>query len=401
MADVNALSSLYPQPVAPQANTNALAGDPARAVGLLGALQDIALKRQQFDALAQQPAAALQGQNISNTTAQNEQNEKAAQIVAHYLGTLPDNASKDDIYRMKAAIRAVHPNISAQTINTMADIALREPTGIKGGLATLRTMGVSPETMVSRVTGPPAPSGAPTTVPATTAIRSGQLETGLAPGESGLAESASTRAAKLQASASTSPQYHADLENLKADSKILDNLGGPTFETEKKLNQLAARLGGFGITMTPDQLKAGESFDKIANQISLNQSQLFHGSDAGLHTVVGANPSTSMSKFGREGVIDMLHGNQDAIDVTRKAWLAARANGAKPGDYDLFAERMGQEIDPRVFQFNRLSRENQQKFLSQMDSSDLKEFEDKYKNAIAHKWVKPLKAPEKSAGDGK
>ena len=143
--------------------------------------------------------------------------------------------------------------------------------------------------------------------------------------------------------------------------------------------------------MTPEQLKAGESFDKIANQISLNQSQLFHGSDAGLHTVVGANPSTSMSKFGREGVIDMLHGNQDAIDVTRKAWLQARANGAKPGDYDLFAERMGQEIDPRVFQFNRLNRDNQQKFLSQMDPADLKEFEDKFKNAVSKKWVKPLK----------
>jgi hypothetical protein len=85
----------------------------------------------------------------------------------------------------------------------------------------------------------------------------------------------------------------------------------------------------------------------------------------------------------------MLHGNQDAIDVTRKAWLKARANGAKPGDYDLFAERMGQELDPRVFQFNRLSRENQQKFLSQMSPADAKEFEDKFANAYEKKWVNP------------
>jgi hypothetical protein len=219
------------------------------------------------------------------------------------------------------------------------------------------------------------------------------MPTGLAPGEQGLAESTSGRAARLQSTAATSPQYHADLDNLKQESKVLDNLGGPTFETEKKLNQLATRLGGFGITMTPDQLKAGESFDKIANQISLNQSQMFHGSDAGLHTVVGANPSSSMSKFGREGVIDMLQGNQDAIDITRKAWLKARANGAPASSYDLFAEQMGNQIDPRVFQFNRLSRDNQQKFLSQMGPQQVGEFEQKYKTAIGNKWVKPLKSP--------
>jgi hypothetical protein len=391
MAD-NALSSLYPQPAQP--SQNLLSGDPSKVIGIVNALNQQKLFNATYPAVSEQPAAALQGQDISNVSAQNKQNEDAAQIVAHHLGTLPDNAKPEDFYRMKAAIRAIHPNIPASTINTVADVALREPSGLKNGIATLRTMGISPEAMVSRVQGPPSGSGAPTTVPVTSAVRTGAMETGLAPGEAGLSESAAGRAAKLQSTASSSPQYHADLENLKADSKILDNLGGPTFETEKKLNQLASRLGGFGITMTPEQLKAGESFDKIANQISLNQSQSFHGSDAGLHTVVGANPSTSMSKFGREGVIDMLHGNQDAIDVTRKAWLAARANGAKPGDYDLFAERMGQEIDPRVFQFNRLNRDNQQKFLSQMDPGDLKDFEDKFKNAVSKKWVKPLKGAD-------
>lgn len=383
----------YPTYQPAKNDVNALAGDPSKVIGIINGLNQNRLFQAQFPALAQQPDAALSGQQISNTTAQNDQNEKAAQIVAHHLGTLPDNASRDDFFRMKAAIRAIHPNIPASTINTVADVALRDPTGTKAGLATLRTMGVSPEAMVSRVTGPPSATGAPTTIPATSAIRGGQLETGLAPGETELAAGAADRASKLQMTASTSPQYHADLENLRQESKVMGSVGGPTTDTEKKVNQIASRFG-FTVSMSPDQLKSVESFDKIANQISLNQSQFFHGSDAGLHTVVGANPSTSMSQFGREGVIDMLHGNQDAIDVTRKAWLAARANGAAPKDYDLFAERMGQEIDPRVFQFNRLSRDNQQKFLSQMDPSDLRDFEDKFKNALTHKWVKPLKAPD-------
>jgi hypothetical protein len=388
MAD---LSGLYPQPVAPSGGVNALLNDPTKAIGLLSGIQDYRLKQQQFNALAQQPDAALQGQNIANQTAQMNQNEVASQIAAHYFGTLPDDAKPDDIQRMKMAIRAVHPNISAQTINTMADVALKDPTGITNGLKTLRLTGVAPDTLAGRVVGPPSASGAPTNVPFSSAARvPGQMETGLAPGEQGLAEGAAERAARLQATATTSPQYHADLENLRQESKVMGSVGGPTTDTEKKVNQIASRFG-FTVSMSPDQLKSVESFDKIANQISLNQSQFFHGSDAGLHTVVGANPSTSMSQFGREGIIDMLHGNQDAIDTTRKAWLAARANGAAPKDYDLFAERMGQEVDPRVFQFNRLSRENQQKFLSQMDPSDLKEFENKFKNAVSRKWVKPLK----------
>src|SRR5262249_426391 len=158
------------------------------------------------------------------------------------------------------------------------------------------------------------------------------------------------RAEKLQATAGTSPQYHTDLENLRTLSKDID-IAGPTAEAEKKLNQLASRLG-LSLTVKPDQPGKAEEFDKIPNQITLNQSPLFPGSDASLHTVVGANPSLSMSKIGREGVISMLQGNQDAIDTARKAWLRARAPGdVRAQDFDVFMERMGQELDPRVFQF--------------------------------------------------
>jgi hypothetical protein len=156
-----------------------------------------------------------------------KQNEDATQIAAHYFGTLPDNATPDDIYRMKMAIRAVHPNISADTINTMADVALRDPKSIKNGIATLRTIGMSPEAMVSRVQGPPGAGGAPTTIPQTSAVRAdGSITTALPPGETQLLEAPASRAEKLQATAGTSPQYHADLENLRQLSKDIP-LSGP------------------------------------------------------------------------------------------------------------------------------------------------------------------------------
>lgn len=430
MADVNAL---YPQsqPVAPP--QSALANDPAKVIGLMNALNQNKLFEQSFAARkaiggayqeAIQPdgsidtqtlmrnikgnpdagfmageasAGALdrEGKQISNATAHLDQHLKQQGFLVDWLGarSADPNLNKKQLVDDTAMV-ARNLKIPGQMLNGFMYGLPEEKDALRARLKQMLVHALGASAAATRVTGAPDASGAPQTTTLGAATYAGTTPTGLAPGESALAESSAGRAAKLQASAASSPQYHADLENLKVDSKILENLGGPTFETEKKLNQLTSRLGGFGITMTPEQLKAGESFDKIANQISLNQSQMFHGSDAGLHTVVGANPSTSMSKFGREGVIDMLHGNQDAIDVTRKAWLQARANGAKPGDYDMFAERMGQEIDPRVFQFNRLNRENQQKFLSQMDPSDLKEFEDKFKNAVSRKWVKPLKAAD-------
>ena len=387
MAD--AVSDLYPKP--PQPPQNALLSDPAKAVGLISALQEYRLRNEQFGALSQQPQAALAGQNISNQTSQMQQDDAATKIVAGYLSSLPDNASRDDVMRMKMAIRATHPNISAEIINRVSDLGLADPNGLPQGINTWRLMGLSPETRVSRVEGPPSPTGARTAQPLTTAVRAGAQEVSLPPGEEPLMVTPAARAERLQSTASTSPQYHADLENLRQLSKTLE-IGGPTVEAEKKLNQLGSRFG-LSITMSPDQLKSAEEFDKIANQISLNQSQMFHGSDAGLHTVIGANPSSSMSRYGREGVIDMLQGNQDAIDTARKAWLRARGSGqVKAQDFDVFMERIGQEIDPRVFQFNRMNRANQQKFLDTMDKADLADFEEKYKRAIDRKWVKSLKS---------
>ncbi len=95
----------------------------------------------------------------------------------------------------------------------------------------------------------------------------------------------------------------------------------------------------------------------------------------------------------------MLQGNQDAVDTTRQLWLKARAAGMTANQYDEFVNELVTPsdpkrgaLDPRVFQFNRMARNNQQKYLDQLDPSDLPEFEKNYKYAIAQKWVKPPKA---------
>ena len=387
--------SAFPQ-AAPQNN---LASDPLRLIGALNALQEFQLRNKQFPALAQQPAATLQGSNIANVTAEMQQQDAARKTIAAAYGTGLsgfDKPSADDVHSLTAYIARSYPEIAVKyptLINATADAILKHPQGIRTGAALLLNTTLSPEAASERVTAPPGPSGEPRTQPLGSANIAGAQPVGQAPGEADIQTQSAARASKLQATAGTTAQYHADLDNLRQESKVLENLGGPSFEVEKKLNQLSHRIGGFGVTMTADQLKAGESFDKIANQISLNQSSYFHGSDASLHTVVGANPSTSMSAYGREGVIDMLQGNQDAIDVSRKLWLDARRKGAPASSYDDFVDQLSKTLDPRTFQFNRLSRENQQKFLSQMDAGEIADFEQRYRDAMARGWVR---APKKA-----
>lgn len=437
MADISDLYPKPPAPVAPPQNGFG-AMTPGGIVGLVSGINQAKLFQQQFDArqgvadayrnnvlpdgsidqsglvrdLARSGFGAGEAlsQGTANEASRFELQGRQHQAAREVFGSLADkpNLTKADVYG--AAAKLARQGVPADIIRSYLADAPNNNAGLVRWATGLGNMAQGVGATSAGEQGTPTEGGAPQSIThgAATYQRRGVggngnigMPVGLPPGEPELLASPSARAAKLQSTASTSPQYHADLENLRSLSKTLDTVSGPTAEYEKKLNQLAGRFGG-SVTMTPDQLKSAEEFDKIANQISLNQSQLFHGSDASLHTVVGANPSLSMSKIGREGVIDMLQGNQDAVDQARKLWIAARANGAPASSFDLFMERVGQELDPRVFQFNRMSRENQQKFLSAMDPADIKEFEQKYQNAIDKKWVKPLKPEEKKeTGGGK
>lgn len=417
------ISALYPQPPA-AAQPNALAsGDPGKILSLIGQGNQLALFNKEFAAkqaigdaaqgaidpdgrydpmanalaIRSNPAAAFaapqaitdvlarQGQQIEQTRAQ----AKDATGLFGSISNIP-NPSALDVHKAAALAAAQYPNLPPSVIAGITHHILSDPAGIKHGATTIQNIGIGPEGTSGRVAAPPTAGGAPQQQPLGAANYGGPTVTGNAPGEEALLASPAARASDLQATAATSPQYHADLDNLKQLSKTLE-IGGPTVEMEKKLNQLGSRFG-LNITMTGEQLKSVEEFDKIAKQISTSQaSGLGAGTDAGRNMVVGANPSSSMSTYGREGVIDMLQGNQDWKDTGRRAWLRARANGAPASSYDQFSETFGQTSDPRVFQFNRMSRENQQKFLKNIPPEDLPDFEEKFKTAVANKWVKPLK----------
>ena len=284
--------------------------------------------------------------------------------------------------------------IPAPMINNWLDDMPKDQKGMRQKLIQMRNIATGSANASTPTPTGITPEGAGITAPRDVynySTAGGGIASGLAPGEKELSESAAGRAANLQGTASTSPQYHADLENLREDSAVMGNLGGPTQDVEKKLNQLSTRIAGFGITMTPDQLRASESFDKIASNIALNQAKMLGGTDSTRTMTVGATPNSGMSRYGRDGVIDLLQGNQDSVDAAREAWLDAKSKGASAGSHDLFMSKLNKVLDPRVFQFNRLTPENKQKFLSQMPPQDIPAFEAKYKASVARGWVPPLK----------
>jgi hypothetical protein len=320
------------------------------------------------------------------------------QAVMSLFGSLPPNASDEQIRNTLATASRIFKGQNSAVLTAIGgDLLSKRGQSRASAIADLTAQARGPEAGAAQVTTTPGPGGAPQTTSSAAQLRAqqtgiGATPVGQAPGEAELQTSSAAGAANLEATGPKTNQIHADLENLRQLNKDIP-LQGPTAEWEKKLNQVGARLG-LPVTMTRDQLAKSEEFDKISNQLSLNQSTLFHGSDAGLHTVVAANPNLGMSRYGREGVIDMLQGNQDAIDRTRQSWFNARRAGAPANSYNDFINQSSKAIDPRIFQFNRMSAENQKKFAQDMDPADVDEFKRKYRKALDNGWVKPPKSAQ-------
>lgn len=374
MADVNAL---YPQP--PKPGEGMLSSDPSKVIGVIGALNANKLFQSQYPALAQQPQAALDAQNISNTTSQMDQNEKGAQIVAHHLGTLPDNAKAEDFYRMKAAIRAIHPNISAATINTVADVALRDPTGLKNGIATLRTMGVSPEGMVSRVTAPPGPRNEPMQQPLTSAIRAGAQPVGPVPGAAEAQVQTGIGSATAYTGASEAAgKYGQRVNPLRQAIPILEKMKetdiGPTSERWNEIKSTAVSLGAGKLAgIDPDKIADYNELKKYFSQYSAQAAAtLGPKTNDGLATAVTSNPNVHMDK------LSALELSKVALGVERMQQAGVLEFNAKvdrgeaiPSGFNKFMVDWGTKQDPRAFVYDLMSKEQQDKLKKTLPAAEL------------------------------
>lgn len=354
----------YPTYQPAKNDVNALAGDPSKVIGIINGLNQNRLFQAQFPALAQQPEAALSGQQISNTTAQNDQNEKAAQIVAHHIATLPDNASRDDFFRMKASIRAIHPNIPASIINTVADVALQEPRGTAQGLATLRTMGVSPEAMVSRVEAPPGSQNEPMKQPLTSAIRAGAQPVGAVPGATeAQVQTGAGSGAALNDARHRALNYRQEVFPLETAIPALEKLGktgtGPGTE---EFNHIKSFLQSAGIPgLDTDKIK---NFDEAKKYLTdfVNQNGNT-GTNDKLAASFAGNPSVNIS-------------NAAAVDVAKSALALRRMkqaqlvefekSGKPDSEFTKWASQWNVAHDPRAYGFDLMTPDQRKKVIESL-----------------------------------
>lgn len=356
MADVPA--PVYPsfQPPA-QNNTNALAGDPTKIVGLLSGLQDFRLKQQQFDALAQQPAAALQGQNIANTTATMTQQAAASRaastIIATYLAGHP-NPTEKDVRDAKAYAARSLPSVAVQypeMIPGAADVVLNHPKGIKFGAATLLNSQLSPDSASSLVDGPPNPAtGAPTkmTVPQSNLIQG--RDTGLAPG---VAESAKARTEDLLREGAT---YPTEINNLKQALHYVQVLPkGSTGPLAEKFNDAKARLVELGILPQRDaeNLSNFQQLQKyVARSVSDRANTMGPHTNEGLASATSGTPNAHMTDLALEPLLKA----SIAIRHMEHAAVVVPAQSGGP-NYATEKANFGTHQDPRAYAIEMMSPE--------------------------------------------
>ena len=129
---------------------------------------------------------------------------------------------------------------------------------------------------------------------------------------------------------------------------------------------VAASLG-----IKSEAVAANVSFDKLAAQIADAQGA---GSDARLAVNQAANPSSHLDANGVQLVIRQLQGNNDYL-MARRQLAAQYPNKA---DVQGFEANIGSKLDPRAFQYNRLTPEQKATYYKNLPANEKPGFQKSY-----------------------
>jgi hypothetical protein len=196
----------------------------------------------------------------------------------------------------------------------------------------------------------PPPAGPPTAAtpvppPPTLGVSAppGKVEAGQETGKQ-----SATMGGSLISRGDQAPVQKANLQNMLTDLSKLDSMG-PGTDKEIFLNSVMQKLTGYGFSMNRDQIAAGNSFAKLANIAVGQQLAAIGGTDARQNLFMGSNPNLDLSKLGNQRIIQMLMGNEDAIQAKARAWTAwSQSRG--DDTYRQFQDDFNRHFDPRVFQ---------------------------------------------------
>lgn len=387
MADI---SDLYPKP--PQQQPNALLSNPAQAVGILGQIQDYRLKQQQFDALAQQPAAALAGQNISNATAEMQQQELAGRAVSRIMGGYLAGIAKpsaDDVRSAAAFAARSLPNVAVKYPDMIFNAM---ETGYKNpGL--LINSGLSPEAQSTEVEGTPnLATGAPTKIKVPASNMAQARVVGLGSGvDTAIAESQKSLVQDQKASAQTI----ANLRNLDIALPMVEKLGNPNFGPgSPEFAKVKASLITAGIInpKTSDVTVRQEVGKYLLKYATMAQNA--GRSDQALGAALGSNPNLDLTQPANLGLIKNQIGLDKMDAALPKMFKAEHPSDDENVQYNQYKADYYNRFDRRVFSYDKLSPDERRDLVNSLggkNSPVYKKFEQTYKLAKQAGMIVPEK----------
>ena len=165
------------------------------------------------------------------------------------------------------------------------------------------------------------------------------------------------------------PKFQADIDagtNAQNQQAVLGNILADT--AQFNTGPIAGIWGkvrsygnAIGLPVNVEGQAAKESFNKLASTLANAQGA---GSDARMNVNISANPHEELTPAGVDLVTRQLQGNADYIQA--KAQLAQQYPNRT--DYGGFQTQAAQ-LDPRVFQLNRMTGPQRQTYLASLDSA--------------------------------
>lgn len=342
-------------------------------------------------ALTQQPAAALQAQQI-----QNQQQQQALDLTTRdsalrsiSQGLDPNKATADDVYSGQANFMKANPSANPAAVNAAADIILNQDQrtsspNIKGGIAKATNMLTPPDSALVTVNDPA--TGQPRTMTRQQAnlLTMGQGGTGFSSGTPpGVSERYAANQAEFAADQSKSAQILAGARPLQQALPLIENLSNSNFgPLSPQFAHTKGTLTTLGIiNPNTSDLQVRQEVGKYL----LNYAQGAQNagrSDSALSTAIGSNPNLDLTQPANLALVK----NQIARDRMDAA-IPIAASGADPAakggiaNYKDYKSNFYQSNDMRAFKFDAMTPEERgalQKSLGPPSSPAYKRFVHSY-----------------------
>ncbi|WAL81310.1 hypothetical protein OYT13_15775 [Pandoraea sp. XJJ-1] len=211
---------------------------------------------------------------------------------------------------------------------------------------------------------------------------------GATPAANAMAEGAAKQGLSLQQQAEGAPMRKSYLEQM--DNALGQFAGGKGADWSLYTKSMINRTLPTGMQpFDPKSISSQEDFNKQSTQYALQQFQTLGsaGSDNSMQTTLHANPNQLLSNLGNHQIIQLLKGNEDAIDVKNRAYQQWLSQGNSPKDYGQFQTQFNHRFDPRIFQSVYMAPDERGQLVKGMTAAEQQAFRQKYNYAVQNGWI--------------